>query len=67
MQHEEYLEKVLYCIDGYISDHNNRNYGDSDEWLRHVRNDWENFIESHPDSLNPLEYIKKMMKDKEAI
>lgn len=62
MLHKEHLEKLLYCIEGYISDHNQRNYGDADGWLRHVRNEWEEFIEAHPDSLDPLGYIKAFNK-----
>ncbi|MFY6720012.1 hypothetical protein ACOUKU_17175 [Acinetobacter baumannii] len=39
-------EKITYSLDGYIADHNNRNFGDADGWLRHVRNGWEEFIEA---------------------
>ncbi|OOS36492.1 hypothetical protein BTG57_10265 [Acinetobacter baumannii] len=41
-----------------MADHNNRNFGDADGWLRHVRNGWEEFIEAHPDSLNLHEYLQ---------
>lgn len=51
-------EKITYSLDGYIADHNNRNFGDADGWLRHVRNGWEEFIEAHPDSLNLHEYLQ---------
>ncbi|WP_227555910.1 hypothetical protein [Acinetobacter baumannii] len=51
-------EKITYSLDGYITDHNNRNFGDADGWLRHVRNGWEEFIEAHPDSLNLHEYLQ---------
>ena len=29
MKYKKDLEKLLYCIDGYISDYNDRNYGDA--------------------------------------
>lgn len=51
-------EKITYLLDGYIADHNNRNFGDADLWLRHVRNRWEQFIEAHPDSYNFHEYLQ---------
>lgn len=51
-------EKITYSLDGYIADHNNRNFGDADGWLRHVRNGWEEFIEAHPDSLNLHEHLQ---------
>ncbi|WP_228158103.1 hypothetical protein [Acinetobacter baumannii] len=51
-------EKITYSLDGYIADHNNRNFGDADGWLRHVRNGWEEFIEAHPNSLNLHEYLQ---------
>ncbi|MDO7240310.1 hypothetical protein Q5M79_06335 [Acinetobacter baumannii] len=51
-------EKITYSLDGYIADHNNRNFGDADLWLRHVRNRWEQFIEAHPDSYNFHEYLQ---------
>lgn len=51
-------EKLTYSLDGYIADHNNRNFGDADLWLRHVRNRWEQFIEAHPDSYNFHEYLQ---------
>lgn len=51
-------EKITYSLDGYIADHNNRNFGDADLWLRHVRNRWEQFIEAHPDSHNFHEYLQ---------
>lgn len=51
-------EKITYSLDGYINDHNNRNFGDADGWLRHVRRGWEEFIEAHPDCLNLHEYLQ---------
>lgn len=51
-------EKITYSLDGYIDDHNNRNFGDADGWLRHVRRGWEEFIEAHPDCLNMHEYLQ---------
>lgn len=51
-------EKITYSLDGYIADHNDRNFGDADLWLRHVRNRWEQFIEAHPDSHNFHEYLQ---------
>lgn len=51
-------EKITYSVDGYINDHNNRNFGDADGWLRHVRRGWEEFIEAHPDCLNLHEYLQ---------
>ncbi|HHX4930841.1 TPA: hypothetical protein ACVB6J_002176 [Acinetobacter baumannii] len=51
-------EKITYSLDGYIADHNNRNFGDADLWLRHVRNRWEQFIEAHPGSYNFHEYLQ---------
>ena len=57
-KHLDELDSVLYCVSGYIEDHNNRNYGDADQWLRHIRSGWEDFIEAHPDSKDPLEYIR---------
>lgn len=41
MKHSKELEQLLYCLDGYTTDHVNGNYGDADEWLRHVRNAYE--------------------------
>ncbi len=51
-------EKITYSLDGYINDHNNRNFGDADGWLRHVRRGWGEFIEAHPDCLNLHEYLQ---------
>lgn len=51
-------EEITYSLDGYINDHNNRNFGDADGWLRHVRKGWEEFIEAHPDCLNLHEYLQ---------
>ena len=66
MKYKKDLEELLYCIDGYISDYNDRNYGDADQWLRHVRNKWEDFIESHPDNDDPCEYVRKLNKEKQG-
>ena len=65
MCYKKDLEELLYCIDGYIHDYNDRNYGDADQWLRHVRNRWENFIENHPNSDDPCSYMRKLNKEKE--
>ena len=65
MTHKKDLEELLYCIAGYIHDYNDRNYGDADQWLRHVRNKWEDFIEHHPDSDDPLGYIRKLNKEQQ--
>ncbi|APD20304.2 hypothetical protein AM24_110 [Acinetobacter phage AM24] len=56
---KDYFEEVLYCLDGYVASHNERNFGDADEWLRHVRNDWEKFTDNHDSSLNPLEHYRE--------
>ena len=64
MKYKKDLEGLLYCIDGYISDYNDRNYGDADQWLRHVRNKWEDFIESHPNNDDPCWYVRKLNKEK---
>ncbi|WP_228265347.1 hypothetical protein [Acinetobacter baumannii] len=60
-------EKITYSLDGYIADHNNRNFGDADGWLRHVRNGWEEFIEAHPDSLNLHEYLQRQQAKVEEL
>ena len=65
MKYKKDLEELLYCIDGYISDYNDRNYGDADQWLRHVRNKWEDFIESHPNNDDPCGYVRKLNKEKQ--
>ena len=57
------LTNILYCLDGYIHDHNNRNYGDADEYLRHLRNRWENFIEEDESSMNPLEFTQWLLAE----
>ena len=57
------LTNILYCLDGYIHDHNNRNYGDADEYLRYIRNGWENFIEEDESSMNPLEFTQWLLAE----
>ena len=64
MSHKDDLESLLYCVDGYINDYNNRNYGDAEGWLRHIRNKWEDFIEHHPNSDDPLQYVRKINQEK---
>ena len=57
------LTNILYCLDGYIYDYNNRNYGDADEYLRHIRNGWEKFIEEDGSSMNPLEFTQWLLAE----
>lgn len=66
-KHKEIAEKITYALDGYISDHNNRNFGDADGWLRHIRNGWEDFIEAHPDCLNFHEYLQHQQSKVEEL
>lgn len=63
---EDHFDTILYCLDGYVESHNERNFGDADGWLRHVRNNWEKFIENHDSSLNPLEHYREELKQTQA-
>ena len=60
---EKLLEDLLYCIDGMLHDHNERNYGDRDQWIRHINNHWEDFIEKSEKSENPYEYVREVNKN----
>ena len=53
------LENILYCVDSLLSDHNDRNYGDRDKWIDHLSNHWEEFINKHPESEDPLSLVRK--------
>lgn len=33
---KELIKAILYCVDGAMTDHNNRNYGDEERWYRHI-------------------------------
>jgi len=33
---KELIKEILYCIDGAMTDHNDRNYGDEEKWYRHI-------------------------------
>lgn len=59
---EKLIEDLLYCIDGMLHDHNERNFGDRDQWIRHINNHWEEFIEKSEGSDNPYEYKAKENK-----
>lgn len=59
---KDYFDKVLYCLGGYVESYNERNFGDADGWLRHVRNNWEKFIDNHDSSLDPLEHYRHGLK-----
>lgn len=60
---KEVMEDLLYCLDGAISDFNDRNLGDYDKWMHKVRQHWETFIECHPTELNPLEFFKELKNE----
>ena len=32
------MKQLLYCLDGWVTDLNNNNFGVANEWLRHIRN-----------------------------
>lgn len=59
---KKHLDSVLYLLDGALHDHSNRNYGDRDAWFDKIHNEWEEFINEHEESLNPLEYIQQVIK-----
>ena len=46
-----------------LHDHNERNYGDRDQWIRHINNHWEDFIEKSEKSENPYEYVREVNKN----
>lgn len=50
---EESLKSILYLVDCIIQEDNDRNYGDRDIALHKLKNEWENFIELHPNSDDP--------------
>jgi len=63
---KDYFDKVLYCLGGYLESHNERNFGDADKWLMHVRNNWEKFIDNHESSFDPLEHYREELGAKKV-
>ena len=59
---KKHLDSVLYLLDGALHDHSNRNYGDRDAWFNKIHYKWEEFINEHEESLNPLEYAQQVIK-----
>lgn len=33
---DELLNKVIYAVDGYYHEYTDRNYGNAEDWLRHI-------------------------------
>lgn len=55
----ENLKDILYLVSNILEENNNRNYGHRDQYLHKLHNSWNDFIDFHPNSLDPLELIQK--------
>jgi len=55
----KHLKDILYMVANIIEEDNNRNYGHRDQYLHKLHNSWNEFINIHPESLDPLELIQK--------
>ena len=40
---KEILKDILYCVAGAMTDHNDRNYGDEEQWYRHVYDNYSEY------------------------
>jgi hypothetical protein len=59
----KHLKSLMYLLAGSIEENNRRNSGDRDAWYHKFTIAWEDFIEAHPDIMDPYEFINALLKD----